>query len=361
VGSHRLDIAWVTNVGAPYRHPVWAALAERSNLNVGLLADNEPNRQWSTELPLGVRRLRPRAIAAHRGEFHLYLLLAPLLRPSTDVLILPGWESPAAWQLLLEAKLRGVRTVAFYESSSGSHRFSSGPIALMRKRFFRSTDAVITVGAASRAAVLGFGVSPDRIIATQNTVDVASIHAGGQGGTLADAERTERFAYIGQLIQRKNVDGLVAAFALMPGSARLVIAGEGPEEGRLREQVEALGIDDRVDFRGYVSYDAVPAVLTEVSTLVLPSRSEVYGLVVTEALAAGVQVVVTDNCGVYADVRGLVGVFPAQPSATSLRTAMRLSAKAWTGPLEQPAILARTPAAMADDVLRACLVARSSR
>ena len=93
----------------------------------------------------------------------------------------------------------------------------------------------------------------------------------------------------------------------------------------------------------------------------LPSRSEVYGLVVIEALAAGLQVVVTDTCGVYADVHDLGGVFPARPSPSSLRKAMLASAAAWTGPLEQPAVLARTPEAMADDVLWACAVARSNR
>ncbi|BEP12753.1 hypothetical protein acdb102_10640 [Acidothermaceae bacterium B102] len=350
----------MTNVGAPYRHPVWAAMAKRSDFSVGLLADNEPNRQWSGDLPAGVARMRARAVAAHRGEFHLYLLWAPLLQRSLDVLILPGWESPASWELLAEAKLRGVRTVAFYESSSGSHRFSHGPVAAMRRRFFRSVDAVITVGAASRAAVLGFGVDPDRIVATQNTVDVRSIHEGGQGSAGVET-RAHCFGYVGQLIRRKNVDGLIEAFALMPGSARLVVAGEGPEEQALRARAAALGVEGRIDFRGYVPYEDVPGLLSEFATLVLPSRSEVYGLVVIEALAAGLQVVVTDNCGVYADVHELRGVFPAQPSPGSLRKAMLASAAAWGGPLDQPAVLARTPEAMADDVLRACAVARSNR
>jgi glycosyltransferase involved in cell wall biosynthesis len=360
VDSERLDIAWVTNVGAPYRHPVWAAMAEKSDFSVGLLGDNEPNRQWSGDLPPGVAKMRARAVAAHRGEFHLYLLWAPLLHRSLDVVILPGWESPAAWELLVEAKLRGVRTVAFYESSAGSHRFSRGPVAAMRGWFFRRVDAVITVGAASRAAVLGFGVSPDRIIATQNTVDVRGIHDGRREAATVHA-RADKFGYVGQLIPRKNVDGLIEAFALLPESARLLIAGEGPEEASLQALATELGVSSRIEFRGYVPYESVPALLSEIATLVLPSKSEVYGLVVIEALAAGLQVVVTDNCGVYADVSDLAGVFAAELSATSLRKAMLTSAERWEGPLDHPVVLARTPEAMANDVLRACEVARSSR
>lgn len=352
-------IAWVTNVGAPYRHPVWAALAESTDLQVGLLADNEPNRRWTADLPPGVPRLRTRAFALHRRELHLYLLWRTALRREFDVVILPGWEMPASWQLLLEAKLRGIRTVAFYESSAGSHRFASGPVAFLRRTFFRRVDAVLTVGEASTQAVLGFGVRPERVVRTDNTVDVAAIHSAFRGGSIED--RRERFLYLGQLIKRKNVDGLLAAFAALPESSSLVVAGEGEEAAALRDQAGRLGVASRVDFRGYVPYGDVPALLAEASTLVLGSRTEVYGLVVVEALAAGLHVVVADNSGVYPDVRDLVGVFAATAEPASLAAAMTASAEAWTGPIERPEILSRTPQAMASDVLRACATARETR
>jgi glycosyltransferase involved in cell wall biosynthesis len=349
-------IALVTNVAAPYRHPVWAAIAEGADLEVGLLADNEPNRQWSAELPDGVPRLKTKAYALHRGRLHMYVLSRPVLRGNFDVVILPGWELPASWQLLIEAKLRRVRTVAFYESSAGSHRFGSGPVAFMRARFFRWVDSVVTVGEASTAAVLGFGVRPERVISTENTVDVAAIHSHVRETSVED--RRERFVYLGQLIHRKNVDSLLDAFATLPATGRLLVAGEGPDEDALRSKAFGLGISDRVDFRGYVPYEQVPDLLAEASTLVLPSRTEVYGLVVVEALAAGLHVVLTENSGVYADVRDLTGVFGAKPTPGSLAAAMATSAEAWTGPVEQPTILARTPQAMAEDVLRACAIAR---
>jgi glycosyltransferase involved in cell wall biosynthesis len=350
-------IAWITNVSAPYRRPVWEALARQCHLQVGLLADNEPNRRWSADLPAGVPRLLTKAVALHRGKLHLYLLRRPVLHRTLDVVILPGWELPASWQILIEAKLRRVRTVAFYESSAGSHRFATGPVAFLRRRFFRSVDAVITVGKASTQAVLGFGVPDERVIRTDNTVDVAAIHSAIRGTSVQD--RRDNYVYLGQLIQRKNVDGLLEAFATLAASARLVVAGEGPEAESLRARASRLGIAERVDFRGYVPYEQVPELLSQAATLVLPSRREVYGLVVVEALAAGLHVVVTDNSGVYADVHELAGVLPAQPTPESIAAAMRRSAEDWNGPVDQPRILARTPAAMAGDVLRACAVARA--
>lgn len=352
----RLRIVWVTNVAAPYRHPVWAAMGREAVLEVGLLADNEPNRRWNAELPAGVPRLVTKALALHRGELHLYLLLRPTLGGRPDVVILPGWEMPASWQLLIEAKLRRIPTVAFYESSKGSHRFRTGPVALARRFFFRSVDAVVTVGEASTKAVIAFGVSPKRVMQTDNAVDVATLHAAARGS--GPEYRHHRYVYVGQLIRRKNVDGVLDALAAMPDSARLVIAGEGPEADTLRAYAAELGIASRVEFRGYVPYEQIPHVLAEAATLVLGSRSEVYGLVALEALAAGLHVVVAVNCGVYADVQGLEGVFAADPSPDSLAAAMLESAKTWTGPIAEPAILARTPGKMADEILRACAFVR---
>lgn len=357
----RPQIHWITNLAAPYRHPVWSALAQDSDLRVGLLADNEPNRRWTGDLPQGVRRLPMHALGLHSGRASLYLLWRLALSGNPSVVILPGWELPAAWQLLAEAKLRRIRTVAFYESTSGSHRFSNGPVAWARRRFFRSVDAVVTVGEASQRAMLSFGVPGGRVVSTYNAVDVAGIRSASSTSAHTAAHRKERFVYLGQLIHRKNVDGLLDSLALMPESTTLVIAGEGPEEAALQARARELGVAGRVEFRGYVPYAEVPAVLAEASTLVLPSRSEVYGLVVVEALAAGLQVVVTENSGVFPDVQDLAGVFGADSSAPSLRDAMLLSVAAWSGPIEQPAVLARTPEAMAKDVLRACDVARSSR
>jgi glycosyltransferase involved in cell wall biosynthesis len=334
-------------------------MAHATELQVGLLADNEPNRRWSADLPTGVPRLRTKAVALHRGKLHLYLLRRPALHGRLDVVILPGWELPASWQLLIEAKLRRVRTVAFYESSAGSHRFATGPVAFLRRRYFRSVDAVVTVGEASTRAVLGFGVSAERVVRTDNTVDVAAIHSAAQGASVED--RRDTYICLGQLIHRKNVDGLLEAFAKLPASARLVVAGEGPEEASLRARASRLGVSDRVDFRGYVPYAQVPELLSEAATLVLASRTEVYGLVVVEALAGGLHVVVADNSGVFADVRELTGVFPAQSTPASIASAMCRSAEDWTGPVDQPTILARTPEAMADDVVRACAVARARR
>lgn len=111
---------------------------------------------------------------------------------------------------------------------------------------------------------------------------------------------------VGNLIQSKQVDVILHAFASLVGAdnrLRLVIVGEGPERNKLKTLAHRLSIVDRVVFKGQLSPDQVVDQLASSSVLVLASRSEGRPNVVLEAMAAGVPVVASDIGG----VRELIG------------------------------------------------------
>jgi glycosyltransferase involved in cell wall biosynthesis len=125
--------------------------------------------------------------------------------------------------------------------------------------------------------------------------------------------------YAGQLIRRKGVDTLLSAFAAVAREDRqlsLALVGTGAAEQELRQQGAQLGIGDRVAFEGVLSSDRITGRIAAASALVLPSRWDGWGLVVNEAFAAGVPVIVSDKCGAADLVRdGVNGfVFGAEKS-----------------------------------------------
>jgi glycosyltransferase involved in cell wall biosynthesis len=203
------------------------------------------------------------------------------------------------------------------------------------------------------------GVEESKVFVGFNPVDVAGIHtAAAQARAKMNSVRGggHRYLFIGQLIERKNVAGLVKAFKLLTESDdTLTIAGTGRLRGELERLRDELGLRDRIRFIGAVPYELVPEVLAEHDTLVLPSREEVWGLVINEALAAGLHVVVSQRCGVADSVRDMTGVFLADPESESLAAAMAESRSSWSGPTVQPEILEKTPEAFADVVLRAAV------
>lgn len=100
-----------------------------------------------------------------------------------------------------------------------------------------------------------------------------------------------------RLVKKNAVDDIIRALAYLPVS-RLQICGVGPEESKLRKLAGAPGIHGRVDFRGHVSHDALPAMLSRADIFVRPSRSEGMGNSFIEAMVAGLPVIATQEGGI---------------------------------------------------------------
>ncbi|RWZ68634.1 glycosyltransferase [Labedella populi] len=361
---------WDTGLASPYRRPVREALARHVDLEVRLLEiDRRPERDasanrgrdWAVGDGAGYSLGEIRAVRLARHEARHYTLIGfPRRRP--DSILLGGWESPADWQFLLLAKLTGVRTVGFYESTLQTSTLQTqlhvgGPIGWMRRRFFNALDAVVVPGPAARQAILSLGVDPGRIELGFNAVDGRIIHGAARRKRAANGvPRADghHFVYVGELIERKGVDLLIGAFAAMREDGdTLTVFGTGALEDDLRRTAVRRGVADAVTFASYVLNEDIPAALADKHTLVFPSRQEVWGLVVNEALAAGLHVVVSDVAGATPFVTGMRGVFTAPPFMSTIASGMRASRDAWDGPVEAPEILDYGPEELADVFLRA--------
>jgi glycosyltransferase involved in cell wall biosynthesis len=364
----RLRVAWLTNYAAPYRIPVWEALGEDVDLAVYLLATEKQfargghNRgtEWIAPDAVSFSVESVPTFAVSRGEAVHYFARRGLLRriADADVLVVGGWDSPAYLEAARAARRRGTPVVAFYESIGASHQYTSGLVARVRASFFESADAVVTPGAAASASVRRITQAPPPIFEGFNAVDVVRIHERataarprGHDGNL----QGHRFLYVGQLISRKNLECLIDAFrAIAEEEDTLTIVGEGA----LAPKLAALA-GPRVTLREPVANTDIAEVLADHHTLVLPSLQEVWGLVVNEALAAGLHTVVSTRCGVAASVAGMRGVWLTEPDPAALAHALRASRTAWRGAIAAPEILSRTPRAFAHTFLEAVRAAHS--
>lgn len=119
--------------------------------------------------------------------------------------------------------------------------------------------------------------------------------------------------FVGQLIERKRLDLLIDAIvACQRPEVELTVIGSGPLEEPLRERAfTALGA--RVKWLGLQKSTDVPRHMASADCLVLPSRYDGWGAVVSEALMAGTPAICSDKCGSADVVRHSRqgGVFPA--------------------------------------------------
>lgn len=348
------SVLWVTNIPTPYAVGLWRHLNAMTNLQILCHAATEDNRHWTVNTEglriqfLNLRQIRmgyERRI--YLGSFKVGLSTVR----SRDAIFLDGWDSLVALQILVLAKICRKPAILSYWSTTHTHQHRRGPIATYRRLFMRCCDAVLTPGCLATDAARGI-LAGSNVLVRQGNASVDLDHWGLARKLRESISDTtgHTFVYVGQLIGRKNLELLITAFNQLGNDAdRLTIVGDGPE----KEKLSRLGASyDRVTFLGDLQGDHLLAAYADADTLVLPSIEEVWGLVVLEALAAGLHVVISDVCGAAGDIDHYESVFVfSSGSLSDLVRAMTSSRDQWTGPTNEDLRPPFEPCQMAQTIL----------
>jgi len=304
----------LTEIPAPYRIPLFNALAERVDLRVLFLRERNPERpydlhadelrfHWSV-LPGFDVTLRSRWLVVNHG-------VVRSLR-GAEALLVGGWNEPAFLTALAWGGARRVPTLLWSESTAPDRR--SGRHDALKRLLLRAPDMFVVPGSAARAYLEGLGVEGARIVDAPNAVDPNVFRTAARGRV----DRRCRLLAVGRLAPEKGIDTLLEAAAGLP--IEIVLAGSGPDEARLR----ALA-GSNVTFLGHVGRDALPALYADADVAVMPSRSEPWGMALNEAALAGLPLVSTTAAGAAWDLieDGVNGFRIPPDDPTALRAALR--------------------------------------
>lgn len=179
---------------------------------------------------------------------------------------------------------------------------------LLKSTVVRQFDAALVGGAAQRAYMQSLGIPSDRIFTGYNVVDNEYFAAGAKSArdqrkTLCSEQGLPEqfFLACGRFVERKNFARLLEAFRdyrrLRDGGWDLVMVGGGPMAEELRQIASDESIVDHVHFRGFCAYKDLPALYGLADAFICPSTNEQWGLVVNEAMASGLPVIVSTGCG----------------------------------------------------------------
>lgn len=285
-------VVLLTEIPAPYRIPLFNALAGKVELDVVFLAQRNPERPYELheeELRFRWRVLRHRDFTLAGRWLVLNRGVVDSLR-GADAVVLGGWNQPAFWLALAWARTTRTPVVGWVESTLGDAR---SPLTSPAKRVLAGLQSAFVVPGAAAHAYVAALAPRARVELAPNAVD-AELFASRVGDR--DALRSELgingccFLYVGRLAPEKGVDVLLRAFDGVDGE--LVLAGDGIERERLRSIAPP-----RTRFLGHVERDDLPAWYAAADVLVLPSLSEPWGMTLNEAAAAGLPLVATDAVG----------------------------------------------------------------
>lgn len=212
------------------------------------------------------------------------------------------YEQYSTFAAALVLRLLGRRVFVMNDSKFDDKPRRALP-EVLKQLFFLPYNGALVAGRRS-AEYLEFLSFPKRPIAHgYDTISVARIReqAGSPPGPRGMDFESRHFTVIARMVPKKNQVAILEAFALYAqstASPRLIhFCGSGPLEKDLKRRAQELGISDLTVFRGSLDTAAISRVLAHTLALVLMSYGEQFGLVVPEALAMGVPVIVSSNCG----------------------------------------------------------------
>lgn len=229
--------------------------------------------------------------------------LGAALRGDYDVVI-GHYLYPTAAIAALAARLARAPLVLVAHGTDVRSIQRDGAIARACRGAISRAALVVTVSEALGASLREAAVpdSSARYVAINMGVDTSvfapDAHARAELGIPAE-ERLLLFA--GKLVPVKGLEVLLDAFAVLreqDAADRLVIVGDGPLAGALRDRARSLGIADRVRFEGQLAQRDVARWMSAADVFVLSSRDEGLGLVLLEAMACGTPCVGTAVGGI---------------------------------------------------------------
>ncbi len=254
----------------------------------------------------------------HEGlleEVGLFQRIKEILKAITefkpDVVNLTGYYDIASWTVLFYCKLKGIKTILSNESTANDHARNRAK-EYFKAFIIKQFDGYFNFGTLSENYILSLGISPQKMLVKKNCVDNKVLKEIYLKHFLRRNEQQQllniapkNFIFVGRLIDYKNLFHFLDAFHLTRQKSKenwgVIILGDGELKTDLQQFVSNKNIQN-ISFQIGVSWQQVPEYLALSDVLVLPSYSEPWGLVVNEAMACGLPVIVSEKCGCTIDL-----------------------------------------------------------
>jgi len=317
--SRRLVI--VTEIIAPYRIPVFNALAQYDGIDLHIIFLSETDRtqrQWlvyKDEISFSYQVL---PFWRQRSGRHSLLLNwgaeAALRRASPDFIICGGYNYAASWQSMFWARRNRVPFGLWAESTTRDFRGGHALIEFLKTRFLRGCDAFVVPGKSSAEYLRNYGVSEEMIFTAPNAVDTkffaqraeairrdATVHRQALGLPV------RFFLFAGRLVPEKGIFDLLRAYEALAPEVRketgLVFVGDGAARSELLQRAAVIR-PGSIHLAGFAQREHLAACYALADALVFPTHTDRWGLVVNEAMACGLPVISSAAAGCVADLVG---------------------------------------------------------
>jgi glycosyltransferase involved in cell wall biosynthesis len=318
MGQQGIRVAFVSVVPSPYQRDLFAALAARADvrMRVFYLTRAMPDSPWP-ERPLADYESYLPGFCLPIGSARVHLNWRLPSPRDYDVIVCNTLMSfTAQWLMRVKLRLFRHKRWMFWGEKLGvrsrRHDFLTAPL--------HRASGIVAIGSwAERDYAARFPGT--RIFNIPYHCELAPFVAAPRPPR---EPGTVTYLFCGQMIARKAVDQLLAAFATLPENARLLLVGREAELPQLLARLPAT-VRGRVTYAGFHAPEALPRFFAQADVFVLPSRYDGWGVVVNQALGAGLPIIASDQVGAAHELvrEGENGFIFAAGNAGALAAAMQ--------------------------------------
>ncbi len=285
---------FITNIPSPYRVDFFVYLQKhfpQYEFHVIFSGAGMENRKWSVELDELEHAvfLKSRTIIIRKRFDDRYIFLPAgvekALQEIAPDMVFAMEYNPTILRAVHWCRKHRIPFVSWTDGTLNSEKNIGKVQRLSRSYIIKRAAAFVASSTASKETQVAYGADPAKCFLSYLTVDIDKYLAK------KESYETKQMIYVGSLIQRKGLDLLMDALADTREDIRLVIVGEGQEKQALEQQIESLGITDRVEFKGFVEGEALRELYRSSDVFVLPTREDCFGLVILEAMCASLPVI----------------------------------------------------------------------
>jgi 1,2-diacylglycerol 3-alpha-glucosyltransferase len=246
---------------------------------------------------------------------------ASLEKCCPKVVAVPGWSDRGALSALEWCANCRIPAVVMSDSTEWDYERFFGKEWVKRKLLCLAAAGFVA-GTPHAEYLQTLGMAPDRIFPGYDAVDNNHFRQGADAARLQEVELRKKhilpqnyFLASARFVEKKNLARLIHAYATYRACSsnpengespaetwELVLLGDGPLRPELSRQIDALGLKEHVFMRGFKQYAELPVFYGLARAFIHASTTEQWGLVVNEAMASGLPVLVSNRCGCAMDL-----------------------------------------------------------
>jgi glycosyltransferase involved in cell wall biosynthesis len=306
----------VTNVPQTYRIPLFneiAAQLKEKNIELKVVFASDGYKRRKAKIDLSESRFEYEILKSLKFNFgdvektiFTYGGLNSVISTyKPDRIIVAGYGFAAMKIFLHSLTHKSMRYIIWSGSIEFPGRYDSSLRKIFRRRLIRRAAGFIAYGSKAKEYLIGMGASSEKVSIGINTVDTSFFKEETNRIRSSYTNGIQRLLFIGYLVPRKNVGRLIEIIETLAKTRSdfdLHILGDGSDRIKLEGMVKEKNLSSRIIFHGFVQKKELPQHFASGKIFLFQTDFDIWGLVLNEAMAAGIATLSSVNAGATFDL-----------------------------------------------------------